>query len=39
MKNILKNKIKVTPYMIIFFVIGIGMIIMGVVYFLQNYKP
>lgn len=39
MFQIFKKRIKVTPYLIISFIIGFGLIAMGVVYFIQNYKP
>lgn len=39
MLQVFKKKIKLYPYVIISFIIGIGLIIMGVVYFMQNYKP
>ena len=39
MFQVFKKKIKLTPYLIISIVIGIGLIIIGVVYFITNYNP
>ena len=39
MFQVFKKKIKLTPYIIISFVIGIGLIIGGIAYFITNYDP
>ena len=39
MFQVFKKKIKLTPYLIISIIIGIGLISMGVVYFITSYEP